>query len=222
MLIKKIIFIILGSLFLSFSIFSQDIYNLEYISDSYNELELNGKVSFAAFLNAIAGMKQIKNTNTNILTIVDFTKPSTEERMYVLDLEEKKILLSTHVSHGRGTGGLYAQKFSNRDGSYQSSPGFFLTGNIYNGINGDSLELYGLEKGINDNAKKRNIVIHGADYANPKFIVKNGRLGRSKGCLAVPFSINKELIDTIAGGTVCYVHIEKYNNREVINLSQNF
>lgn len=213
-MVKKIllfIFLLFGN-----TIFSEDIYTLESISYSYNDLELENKISFSAFQNGIKGFNQISNKKNNILTIVDFTKPSTEERMYVLDLDNNEILLSTHVSHGKGSGDLYANSFSNKDGTYKSSPGFFLTGNIYDGINGDSLELHGLEKGINDNARKRNIVIHGATYASPKFIVGNGRLGRSKGCLAVPFSVNKELINTVVGGTVFYVHIKEFDNRTVI------
>ncbi|MBQ3438033.1 MAG: murein L,D-transpeptidase catalytic domain family protein [Fusobacterium sp.] len=217
---KKIIFLyFLCSLIFSAFSYGQDLFNLDNVSDLYSDLNLEGKITFSAFENGIAGLNQISTKkNSNLLTIVDFTKPSTEERMYVIDLEKKEVLLSTHVSHGKGTGDLYAEKFSNRDGSLQSSPGFFLTGNIYDGINGDSLELYGLEKGINDNVRKRNIVIHGADYANPNFIVNNGRLGRSKGCLAVPWAVNKSLINTIVGGTVFYIHIKKYENRDVNHL----
>lgn len=213
---KNLLSCFLFSLFFSVFLYGQDLFNLEYISDLYSDLNLGGKVTFSAFENAMAGLNKISaKKNSSLLTIVDFTKPSTEERMYVLDLEKKEILLATHVSHGKGTGNLYAENFSNKNGSHQSSPGFFLTGNIYGGINGDSLELYGLEKGINDNVRMRNIVIHGADYANPKFIVSNGRLGRSKGCLAVPQAINKNLINTIVGGTVFYVHIKNYENRDV-------
>lgn len=217
---KKIIFLyFLCTLIFSAFSYGQDLFNLDNVSDLYSDLNLEGKITFSAFENGIAGLNQISTKkNSNLLTIVDFTKPSTEERMYVIDLEKKEVLLSTHVSHGKGTGDLYAEKFSNRDGSLQSSPGFFLTGNIYDGINGDSLELYGLEKGINDNVRKRNIVIHGADYANPNFIVNNGRLGRSKGCLAVPWAVNKSLINTIVGGTVFYIHIKKYENRDVNHL----
>lgn len=202
-------------IFFNISALSNNFSNLDPLSSIYNSLNLNTKLSYSAFKNAVNGLKQITSKKNNILTIVDFTKPSTEERMYVIDLDKNEVLLSTHVSHGKGTGDLYAKKFSNRDGSYQSSPGFFLTGNIYKGKNGASLELYGLEKGINDNARRRNIVIHGADYASPSFIKGNGRLGRSKGCLAVPFSVNQNLINTIKNGTLFYVHIKDFDNREV-------
>ncbi len=213
---KNYCFIFIFFIFFNISALSNSFSNLDPLSSIYNNMNLNSKLSYSAFKNAVNGLKQITSKkNNNILTIVDFTKPSTEERMYVIDLDKNEVLLSTHVSHGKGTGDLYAKKFSNRDGSYQSSPGFFLTGNIYNGKNGASLELFGLEKGINDNARKRNIVIHGADYANPSFIKGNGRLGRSKGCLAVPFSVNQNLINTIKNGTVFYVHIKDFDNREV-------
>lgn len=212
---KNLFFTFICFMFFSISALSNSFSNLDSLSSIYNNLNLNTKLSYSAFKNAVNGLKQISGKKNNILTIVDFTKPSTEERMYVIDLDKNEVILSTHVSHGKGTGDLYAKKFSNRDGSYQSSPGFFLTGNIYNGKNGASLELYGLEKGINDNARKRNIVIHGATYANPSFIKGNGRLGRSKGCLAVPFSVNHNLINTIKNGTLFYVHIKDFDNREV-------
>lgn len=212
-MIKKIFLLFL--FLLGLNSFSSDIYSLEAISDSYNNLNLNDKISFSAFEKGLEGLNQISNKKNNILTIVDFTKPSTVERMFVIDLDSNKILLSSHVSHGKGSGDLYAQSFSNKDGTYKSSPGFFLTGNIYDGINGASLELHGLEKGINDNARRRNIVVHGATYASPKFIIGNGRLGRSKGCLAVPFAVNKNLINTVEGGTVFYVHIKDFEDREV-------
>lgn len=210
-------FLIFTFLFIFFNslCFAEDIYTLDNLSDTYNTLNLNDKISFKAFSNAIDGLNQISKKKNNILTIVDFTKPSTVERMFVIDLDKNEVLLSSYVSHGKGSGDLYAQSFSNKDGTFKSSPGFFLTGNIYNGKNGDSLELYGLEKGINDNVRKRNIVVHGATYANPNFIKGNGRLGRSKGCLAVPVSVNKNLINLISGGTVFYVHIKDYENKKI-------
>ena len=99
---------------------------------------------------------------------MDFSRPSTEERMYVLDLENKEILFKSYVSHGKNTGDLYAENFSNVAESNKSSLGFYMTEAPYKGSNGYSLRLAGLEKGINDNAMKRNIVVHGADYANPE------------------------------------------------------
>lgn len=191
--------------------------NFEKIEDiilAYDGIGLEDKISFNAFKQAVKELNKIENRKNNIITIVDFTKPSTEKRMFIIDLDSEEILISTYVSHGRGTGGLYAENFSNKDGTNKSSAGFFLTGNIYKGRNGKSLELYGLEKNKNDNVRKRNIVIHGADYANPEFIEKYGRLGRSLGCLAVPTKENSKIIDIIYGNTVIYVHTKEYEDKE--------
>ena len=186
----------------------------------YTELCLNDKVSFSCFNNAMHGLEKIEdleifdNSNNNLLVMVDYTKPSTEERLFIIDLRKKQLLISSLVTHGRGTGDLYATKFSNKNNSYSTSSGFYLTGNIYNGKHGESLELYGLEKGKNDNAKKRTIVMHSAYYANKAFAEKYGRLGRSKGCLVLPTDLNAKIINLISGGVVLYVHTNLDENRE--------
>ncbi|WDA43060.1 MULTISPECIES: murein L,D-transpeptidase catalytic domain family protein [Fusobacterium] len=186
----------------------------------YTELCLNDKVSFSCFNNAMHGLEKIEdleifdNSNNNLLVMVDYTKPSTEERLFIIDLRKKQLLISSLVTHGRGTGDLYATKFSNKNNSYSTSSGFYLTGNIYNGKHGESLELYGLEKGKNDNAKKRTIVMHSAYYANKAFAEKYGRLGRSKGCLALPTDLNAKIINLISGGVVLYVHTNFDENKE--------
>ena len=186
----------------------------------YTELCLNDKVSFSCFNNAMHGLEKIEdleifdNSNNNLLVMVDYTKPSTEERLFIIDLRKKQLLISSLVTHGRGTGDLYATKFSNKNNSYSTSSGFYLTGNIYNGKHGESLELYGLDKGKNDNAKKRTIVMHSAYYANKAFAEKYGRLGRSKGCLALPTDLNAKIINLISGGVVLYVHTNFDENKE--------
>ena len=186
----------------------------------YTELCLNDKVSFSCFNNAMHGLEKIEdleifdNSNNNLLVMVDYTKPSTEERLFIIDLRKKQLLISSLVTHGRGTGDLYATNFSNKNNSYSTSSGFYLTGNIYNGKHGESLELYGLEKGKNDNAKKRTIVMHSAYYANKAFAEKYGRLGRSKGCLALPTDLNAKIINLISGGVVLYVHTNFDENKE--------
>ena len=186
----------------------------------YTELCLNDKVSFSCFNNAIHGLEKIEdleifdNSNNNLLVVVDYTKPSTEERLFIIDLRKKQLLISSLVTHGRGTGDLYATNFSNKNNSYSTSSGFYLTGNIYNGKHGESLELYGLEKGKNDNAKKRTIVMHSAYYANKAFAEKYGRLGRSKGCLVLPTDLNAKIINLISGGVVLYVHTNFDENKE--------
>ncbi|MFA3904364.1 murein L,D-transpeptidase catalytic domain family protein [Fusobacterium nucleatum] len=190
------------------------------IKTMYRDLSLNDKVSFSCFNNAIHGLEKIEDleifdsSNDNLLIIVDYTKPSTEERLFIIDLRKKQLLISSLVAHGRGTGDLYATNFSNKNNSYSTSSGFYLTGNIYNGKNGESLELYGLEKGKNDNARKRTIVIHSAYYANKSFAEKYGRLGRSKGCLVLPTDLNTKIINLISGGVVLYVHTNFDENKE--------
>ena len=109
---------------------------------------------------------------------------------------------------------MYATNFSNKNNSYSTSSGFYLTGNIYNGKHGESLVLYGLEKDKNDNAQKRTIVMHQAYYANKSFAKKYGRLGRSKGCLALPTDLNSKIINLISDGVVLYVHTNFDENNE--------
>lgn len=172
----------------------------------YTELNLQKQIPYPAFKQALAGFKQISGKKKDLLTFIDFTKASTEERFFVIDVAKRKILYNTVVSHGRNSGLKYATKFSNKNGSFQSSLGFYLTGGTYVGKNGYSLLLDGLEKGINDRARERAIVVHGAPYANPSVIKASGRLGRSLGCPALPQSVSKEIIDVIKNGSVLYIY----------------
>ncbi|WP_338982329.1 murein L,D-transpeptidase catalytic domain family protein [Fusobacterium nucleatum] len=228
----KSIFILIFYFIFSLSLFAEvkfsNDFNLDIkkkfsdleIKTMYRELCLNDKVSFSCFNNAMHGLEKIENleifdnSNDDLLVMVDYTKPSTEERLFIIDLRKKQLLISSLVAHGRGTGDLYATNFSNKNNSYSTSSGFYLTGNIYNGKNGESLELYGLEKGKNDNARKRTIVIHSAYYANKSFAEKYGRLGRSKGCLVLPTDLNTKIINLISGGVVLYVHTNFDENKE--------
>lgn len=177
-----------------------------YCRDLYNEMDLAGFVNFGAFQQAVTGYNKIQGRKKDVLTLIDFTKPSTEERLFVLDMKNRRILFSSYVSHGRNSGGNYATSFSNKSGSYQSSLGFYLTENTYQGRNGYSLILNGLEKNINDKAKERAIVIHGASYADPSVINSSGRLGRSLGCPALPLAVSKTIIDTIKDGSLLYIY----------------
>lgn len=127
----------------------------------YEEMGLAGTVNFIAFRQAVAGYNRIQGKKKPILTLIDFSKPSTEKRLYVFDIDKKELLYSSVVSHGKNSGDNYATSFSNQTGSYKSSLGFYLTENTYQGKNGYSLILNGLEKGINDKAKERAIVVHG-------------------------------------------------------------
>ncbi|NDV64511.1 hypothetical protein D0T60_04550 [Bacteroides sp. 224] len=172
----------------------------------YYEMNLNKTINYSAFEQAMKGYYQIKKKKKEILTLIDFSKPSTEERLFVLDIKAQKLLHSSLVSHGKNSGGLYATSFSNRNGSFQSSLGFYLTENTYTGKNGYSLILEGLEKGINDKAKERAIVVHGAPYSNPSVIASSGRLGRSLGCPALPENVSREIINTIKGGSLLFIY----------------
>lgn len=177
----------------------------------YSVLDLKeAGLSEAAFDLALKGYEALCNLgkvqNTKVLTIIDFTKPSTEKRLFVLDLENLKILYNTYVSHGRNSGKLYAKKFSNRPESHMSSLGFYTTGDTYFGDHGYSLRLKGEEKGINDNAAKRAIVIHSADYADEEFADGQGYLGRSFGCPALPKELSRPIIETIKDGSCLFVY----------------
>lgn len=172
----------------------------------YEELNLKEVVSRSAFEEALKGYQAYKKDEDSLLTLIDFTKPSREKRFCVIDLKQKQILFKSHVAHGRNSGDDYAVAFSNRPGSFQSSLGFYRTGNTYYGKNGYSLILDGLEKGKNDKAKERAIVIHGAKYADPAIIKKQGRLGRSLGCPALPPAVSRDIIDSIKQGTLLYIY----------------
>jgi hypothetical protein len=140
------------------------------------------------------------------LTIIDFSIPSSEKRMWIIDMEDGRILHHGHVSHGRNSGDLMAKNFSNINSSYMSSLGFYLTAETYQGKHGYSLRLDGLEKGFNDNARERAIVIHGADYAKEDFIRQTGRLGRSLGCPALPNEIAGDIIDLIKERSLLFIY----------------
>ncbi len=140
------------------------------------------------------------------LTIVDFSVSSKNKRLWVIDMQDLKVVLQSYVAHGRNTGQEYASVFSNKIDSHMSSLGFYKTAEVYHGRNGLSLRLDGLEKGINDNARVRAIVIHGADYASESLVKSQGRLGRSFGCPAVPMEVNKKLIDLIKQDSCLFIY----------------
>jgi hypothetical protein len=156
---------------------------------------------------ALNGYAQLQDKlKKPLLTVIDYSLPSTQKRLWIIDLRQQKILLHTVVAHGRNSGALLAEKFSNRPESYQSSLGFFQTGEAYQGKHGYSLRLDGLEAGINDQARARAIVIHGADYAKETVAATAGRLGRSLGCPAVPPDLSTPLIKLIKGGSLLFIY----------------
>lgn len=179
----------------------------------YESLDLsNAKTPLKkeVFTTAFIGFRNLayagRNPNPHLLTICDFTLSSNVPRLWVIDLERKKLLYNTLVAHGQGTGEEYATKFSNIENSHQSSLGFYITADTYIGRNGYSLRLYGMDEGFNHNALQRAIVIHGADYVSEEFIAAHKRLGRSWGCPALPQELNRPIIDRIKEGSVLYIH----------------
>jgi len=141
-----------------------------------------------------------------LLGVIDYSRPSTERRLWVFDLARPRLLFQEWVAHGRNTGANVAAHFSNDDGSYMSSLGAFTTQETYTGHNGYSLRLQGLEPGFNDRARDRAIVMHGAPYVSEAIIRSQGRLGRSLGCPAVRPAIARELIDTLRGGSFVFAY----------------
>lgn len=163
------------------------------------------------FVMALKGLKKLdtegKLHNPDLVTIADYSQSSTCKRLYVIDLKNKKLLFNTYVAHGRNTGDEYAKSFSNEEGSFKSSLGFYITEKpIVGSHTGLALLIKGVEKGFNDHALKREIIIHAADYATEKFIKKYGRLGRSLGCPVLPPEMNKAIIEHIKGGTCLFVY----------------
>lgn len=171
-------------------------------------------MSFDAFLMAWNGFQQLKAANMlsidSILTVVDFSKPSTENRMFIINTNTLTVVLQTLVAHGRNSGDVYAQNFSNTMSSYKSSLGLYITGNTYEGRNGYSLTLNGMEKGINDMARDRAIVVHGADYVSDRYVSQYGRIGRSFGCPAVSNEMNKTVINLIKDGSCMFLYHPQY------------
>lgn len=175
-------------------------------TNMYEALKTNSK----AFAMAIKGYEKLKQlgklSNQRYLTIADMSMASSQPRLYIIDMEKQVLLLQTFVAHGKNSGLLFAKQFSNSIGSFQSSLGFYITGNVYQGKHGKSLVLKGVENGINDNAEARAIVLHGADYANKGFVQAQGYLGRSLGCPAVPNNQVEAIIKTIQGASCLFVY----------------
>lgn len=191
-----------------------------YIYDSLQLDDLG--LSKQAFIDGLKGyyylLSEGKLNNDNILSIADFSLPSTQKRLFIINLENHKLLFNTYVAHGRNSGKEYAQHFSNRPESNMSSPGFYVTLNTYYGDNGLSLRLEGEEKGINDNALRRAIVIHSADYVSESTVKNLGYLGRSLGCPAIPENEAQPIIQTIKEGSCFFVYSknQKYISRSPV------
>jgi hypothetical protein len=162
-------------------------------------------------------LKEQGKVKKNILTLIDFSFSANAKRMWVIDMDSYTVLYQTLVSHGRNSGEEFAEKFSNKPESFQSSLGFYATAETYKGKHGLSLRLDGLERGINDKARDRAIVIHGADYVSESFIHQNKRLGRSQGCPALPQELTQEIIELIKDQSCLFIY---HPNRNYIQQSR--
>jgi hypothetical protein len=176
---------------------------------SHMELEKAG-LSEKAFEYAWRGyhnlVKQGRIRNTSVLSICDFSQSSSARRMYVLDLQHQKLLYRTYVAHGQNSGSEYAESFSNEQDSYKSSLGFYVTQKTYYGRNGLSLHLNGVDKGYNDMAIKRNIVLHGSAYVGDRYLQSFGTLGTSLGCPAIPAAISSRIIRKVRDGSCFFIY----------------
>lgn len=181
---------------------------------AFNDTSINRMAFMLAMDGYNALLKKGMVVRRNLLTLIDYSKPSNRERFYVMDLSAKSIVFKTLVAHGRNSGELYASRFSNKLQSHQSALGFYITGDTYSGSQGYSMILSGMDTGYNDNARKRAIVIHGAEYVSGKYAEQNGRLGRSFGCPALPPDLNDGIIDRIKNGTVVFGY---YPDRAYLN-----
>jgi len=184
--------------------------------------DIKNSINQEALQLAMAGYRNLKRQGLlkreGILTLIDFEKPSVNERLYVIDVESGKLLYSVLVAHGKGSGRNQATKFSNISGSNKSSVGFYLTDTTYQGKNGYSLVLKGMEPGINDRAESRGIVMHGANYVSYRYIQRHGRLGRSQGCPALSWEDSRQIIDLIKGGSCLFIfhNAREYASRSVV------
>jgi len=177
----------------------------------FSELHLSeAGMNQTVFNSALQGLKKLDSSgvisNDSVITIIDFSQPSDKKRLYVLNLASKELIFNTLVAHGRNSGKLWTRSFSNSLSSLKSSPGFYVTGETYTGDNGYSLRLDGLEKNINDNARARSIVMHGAPYVDQSSVHSLGFLGRSWGCPAIPLSMHKAIINAIKDGTCLFIY----------------
>lgn len=194
-----------------------------HLQNLYHECNLSSKgLSFNTFKLAVTGFYNLKRegqiaAHKNRVAIVDFTKPSNEKRLYIVDLATRSLVYHTYVAHGKNSGYIYAERFSNNPESLQSSLGFYRTEETYIGQHGYSLRLDGLDKGFNENARSRAIVMHGASYVGEDYVKRAGRTGLSWGCPAVSEAESGPIIDYLKSGNCMFIY---GNNINYINSSK--
>jgi hypothetical protein len=199
-----------------------------WIDTLYTKMNLNeAGLSRQVFFSACKGYEYLLSQNAllkqGLLTICDYSQRSNKKRLYVLDLNQAKILFNTYVSHGRNSGNDYATSFSNSNNSLKTSLGFMRTAETYNGDNGYSMRFDGMEKGFNNNVRARAIVMHGSDYVNAERASNGTMMGRSYGCPAVPAREVNKIINSIKGGSCFFSYYpDNYYTRASKILNANF
>jgi hypothetical protein len=193
------------------------------VSNLYDSIDLKDLgLTKRAFAYAMKGYNYLlehhRLARPNILSICDLSQSSRNKRLYIVDLEQRTVVLNTYVAHGRNSGKEFARSFSNNPSSHKTSLGFYVTEDTYYGSNGLSLKICGMERGFNDRAAGRAIVIHGSEYVGPDFLRMNAYTGRSYGCPAVPAGETEEVIDAIKGGSCLFIYhpTKKYISRSKI------
>lgn len=197
---KEIELVTLDKKLMAFDAFTESFY------DCLKEPTLNSKVFKMALKGYYSLKEDGKLANQNYLTVIDYTKPSNEDRFFLIDIERKIVIFRSVIAHGKNSGGLNATKFSNESESRMTSLGFYVTGAIYNGKYDYSMKIHGLEYS-NNNAFERGVVVHSADYATYEFLQENGNiLGRSYGCPALPHDNYQTIVDIIQGGSCFFAY----------------
>ncbi|MGB3468891.1 MAG: murein L,D-transpeptidase catalytic domain family protein [Cyclobacteriaceae bacterium] len=188
----------------------------------YQAIDLeNYNLKYKVFRHAMIGYYSLRQdgllNDKNLVSIIDFSQTSCDKRFYTIDLDKKEIIYNSLVSHGRNTGNNLATKFSNIPRSNQSSLGFYVTAETYYGSKGYSLKLDGIEKGVNDNMRKRAVVMHKANYVSEDWVSRYGRIGRSQGCPALPTEISEKVINTIKNKTAIFAYYDDDNYLKASN-----
>lgn len=191
----------------------------------YDEMDLEDSgLSLKAFESAWTGYYKLRKKGllhkSSILSICDFSQSSSNQRLYVIDVHNRRLLYRTYVAHGINSGEEFASSFSNKNESCKSSLGFYITKRTYTGVNGMSLRIEGVDKGFNDNAEKRAIVIHGATYVSQRILHKYGVMGTTFGCPAIPAEMTSQIIPVVKNGSCFFIYYpsKKYlANSPVLN-----